>query len=135
MTLLPVVGRELRVAVRRRSTFWIRVLAASGATLLGAWVLFVQGDWQGGASAGKELFDWLAGAALLFGVLAGPVFTADTVSRERREGTLGLLFLTDLKGYDVVLGKLAAASLTAVLSILAILPVLAIPLDAGRVDL
>jgi len=61
--------------------------------------------------------------------------TADCLSEEKREGTLGLLFLTDLKGYDVVLGKLVASSLHAFYGVLAILPVMAIPLLVGGVTI
>src|SRR5206468_1737190 len=43
--------------------------------------------------------------------------------------------LTDLKGYDVVLGKLAATSLDAFYGLIAILPVLAIPLLLGGVSI
>jgi len=56
------------------------------------------------------------------------------LSEEKREGTLGLLFLTDLRGYDVVLGKLAATSVNAFYGLLAIFPVLAIPLLLGGVS-
>src|SRR5260370_31868723 len=44
-----------------------------------------------------------------------------------------LLFLADLKGYDVVLGKLAATSVTAMYGLVAILPVLALPILLGGV--
>ena len=37
--------------------------------------------------------------------------TADSLSAEKREGTLGLLFLTDLRGYDVVLTPTQRAAL------------------------
>ncbi|HZQ48617.1 MAG TPA: hypothetical protein VFC07_16485, partial [Verrucomicrobiae bacterium] len=47
--------------------------------------------------------------------------------------TLGLLFLTDLNGYDVVFGKLAATSLNALYGLLAIFPVLAIPMLLGGI--
>ncbi|HVV71136.1 MAG TPA: ABC transporter permease subunit, partial [Verrucomicrobiae bacterium] len=57
--------------------------------------------------------------------------TVDCLSRERREGTLGLLFLTDLRSHDVVLGKTAAASLDMVLGLVAALPLLALPLLVG----
>jgi len=40
---------------------------------------------------------------------AACALTADTLSGESREGTLGLLFLTDLRSWDVTLGKLASA--------------------------
>src|SRR5260370_2262871 len=44
-----------------------------------------------------------------------------------------MLLLTDLKGYDVVLGKLAATSLNAIYRLVAILPVLALPILLGGV--
>src|SRR5262249_24397750 len=44
-----------------------------------------------------------------------------------------LLFLTDLKGYDVVLGKLAATSVNAFFGLLSIFPVLALPFLLGGV--
>ena len=65
--------------------------------------------------------------------MAGVFLTADCLSEEKREGTLGLLFLTDLRGYDVVLGKLMATSVHALYSLLAIFPVLALPLLMGGV--
>src|SRR4029450_218244 len=43
------------------------------------------------------------------------------------------LFLTDLKGNDVVFGKLIGSSLNALYSLLAVLPVLGIPLLLGGV--
>ncbi|HEX4645320.1 MAG TPA: ABC transporter permease, partial [Verrucomicrobiae bacterium] len=68
-----------------------------------------------------------------YALLAGVRFTADSLSEEKREGTLGLLFLTDLKGYDVIFGKLAAGSLAAFYGLIAVLPVLALPMLMGGV--
>ena len=42
-----------------------------------------------------------------------------------------MLFLTDLKGYDVVLGKLVASSVNAFYTLASVLPMLAIPLLLG----
>src|SRR5581483_9708968 len=66
-------------------------------------------------------------------LVAGRRFTADCLSEEKREGTLGLLFLTDLKGYDIVLGKLAATSVNGLYGLFALVPVLAVPLLMGGV--
>src|SRR6185503_20007720 len=52
---------------------------------------------------------------------------------ERREGTLGLLFLTDLKSYDVVTGKLAASSINSFFGLLAVFPVLSLAMLAGGI--
>ncbi len=135
MTFLPIVERELRVAARRRSAFRTRLAAAVAAITLGAWTLWFGADWQSAGGMGMELFRALTSCAFIFCLGAGPLFTADTLSAERREGTLGLLFLTDLHGYDIVLGKLAGAAVPALFSLLAILPVLALPLLLGGVSL
>ena len=75
-------------------------------------------------------------SSYLFGIclLAGIFLAADSLSEERREGTLGLLFLTDLKGYDIVLGKLLAVSLNAFYGLLAVFPVLGMSLVIGGVE-
>lgn len=133
MTFLPIVERELRAASRRRSTYWSRAASALVAILICAWMFLVSARSEPVKELGKILFYILS--AVFFGnsLLAGIRFTADTLSEEKREGTLGLLFLTDLKGYDVVLGKLVASSMTAFYGLLAIFPVMAIPLLLGGV--
>ena len=79
------------------------------------------------------LFGILTGGGVLYCLFCGVRLTADCLSEEKREGTLGLLFLTDLKGYDVVLGKLAATSLNSFYGVLAVVPMLALPLLLGGV--
>jgi ABC-type transport system involved in cytochrome c biogenesis permease component len=85
------------------------------------------------AQIGSQIFSLLSGLALAYALFSGVRCTADCLSEEKRSGTLGLLFLTDLKGYDVVLGKLVANSLEAVYGLVAVLPVLAVPLLLGSV--
>ena len=74
-------------------------------------------NWAGTAQMGRTLFAGLSGFAMFYALIAGPLATTDCLARERREGTLGLLFLTDLHTYDVVLGKAFAASLDLLLSL------------------
>lgn len=81
----------------------------------------------------EGLFQIIAATCFLYALLAGPLFTTDCLGYERREGTLGLLFLTDLRGYDVVLGKFVATSIHAVFALVATLPVMAIPILLGGV--
>ena len=134
MTFLPVVERELRVASRRRGTYWNRAAAALAAVLVLCGALWIEGR-VAPRELGKHVFDALSGLFLFSSLAAGVRYTADCLSEEKREGTLGLLFLTDLKGYDVVLGKLAATSLNAFYGLIAIFPVLAIPLLLGGVSI
>jgi ABC-type transport system involved in multi-copper enzyme maturation permease subunit len=82
---------------------------------------------------GQDFYWTFSATAFAFSLLAGPVFTADCLSEEKRAGTLVLLFLTDLKGYDVLLGKLVAASLLPFYALLAAIPVLALPFFLGGV--
>ncbi|MFN3409881.1 MAG: ABC transporter permease [Limisphaerales bacterium] len=132
MTVLPIVERELRVAARRSGTYWTRCLFA--LTVLGL-AVFVYGINRRSqpAEISLSLFASMTVVAGLFCLLAGVRFTADTLAEEKRDGTLGLLFLTDLRGYDVVAGKLAASSVGAVYGVLALLPLLAVPLLMGGV--
>jgi ABC-type transport system involved in multi-copper enzyme maturation permease subunit len=130
MKLLPIVGRELRENSRRRGTYWLRVRVAAQAILIGI-AAYVVAAVNPALKLGAGLFWGVAGVSMLFCLLAGRRSTADCVSLEKREGTLGLLFLTDLKGYDVVLGKLAATSVTALYALLAVFPVLLVPLLTG----
>ena len=133
MTFLPIVERELRVTARRRGTYWNRALSALAAILIFGGALIFEAQTPP-KELGKEVFNILSGLFLLSSLAAGVRYTADCLSEEKREGTLGLLFLTDLRGYDVVLGKLAATSLNCIYALLAMLPVLAIPLLLGGVS-
>src|SRR5438270_633587 len=134
MSVLPIVRRELRVAARKRSTFWLRVISAITAVVFGSGCLLM-GGWQGVGTAqmGSILFHVLTWTCLAAALSAGLFFTSDCLSEEKREGTLGFLFLTDLRGYDVVFGKLLATSLRGFYCLLAVLPILAVTLLMGGV--
>ena len=80
-------------------------MAAALALLVVAWFLILERSLSLN-QLGKQLFGVTTFFAGLFAYLCGAVYSADSLSVERREGTLGLLFLTDLKGYDVLLGNL-----------------------------
>jgi hypothetical protein len=134
MSFLPVVERELRVAARRRGTFWTRLIAALLALLIASGILVLaQLGGRGSVPFGLILFQVLGWMCFVFALSAGVVLTADCLSEERREGTLGLLFLTDLRSYDVVFGKLLATSLWAAYGLLAVFPVLAMSFLLGGV--
>ena len=135
MTFLPIVARELIEASRKRGTYWTRVGSAGVGLGIGGVVLFTTRLGAQPGEIGMYLFIPLAVASFIYTLLIGVFRTADCLSEEKREGTLGLLFLTDLKGYDIVVGKLAATSLNAFYGVLALFPVMAIPLLAGGVTI
>src|SRR6266446_2870920 len=141
MTFLPIVDRELRVAARKRNTFWLRVVAALIALVIGGGFMVLSllpfggmTPFGGRGKMGGPLFAVLTWLSLGTALSAGLFFTSDCVSEEKREGTLGFLFLTDLRGYDVVLGKLLATSLRCVFGLVAIFPVLAVTQLMGGVE-
>ena len=106
MTFLPIVDRELRVAARRRTTYLARIGAAALVILIFGGLQVTQAFRLGMFfTAGQTQFFVLKWLGFLFACSAGMFLTSDSLSEEKREGTLGLLFLTDLHGYDVVLGK------------------------------
>lgn len=131
MNVWPVFLRELRAESRRGVNYWLRLLGAG--VLLATVVLFAI-NWGGfDKNSGGILFSRLN--LVLFGAiwLVVPLMTADCLSREKREGTLGLLFLTSLRPGQVVLAKALVHVLRALILFLAATPVLVIPVIMGGV--
>ncbi len=130
MNFLPVISRELQVQARQPATHRARWVAAG--VVMGLWVFLMLMGGRNSPEARAHLLFLIVGfSSLGFVMVAGVFQTADCLSRERREGTLGLMFLTDLKGYDVVLGKLASTSLQSFYTFLAVVPVLALTFLLG----
>jgi hypothetical protein len=133
MNVLPLVQRELRVALRSPFAYRLRMAVGGGAMGLTVWVILVWSGWSAGASFGRMLLMGLTGLGFAGAALAGMLLCADCVSRERREGTLGLLFLTDLQSADVVFGKLAAKALLPLYALMAAFPAVAVCILFGGV--
>src|SRR2546422_4751191 len=132
MTLLPIIERELRLRARQGATYWWRCAVAGMATLVAIQTTLVYAGMVGTASVGQVTFSALAWLGFILACVSS-LATADCISNERRDGTLSLLFLTKLKGYEVVLGKLTGAGLAAACALVAFLPTLALALLAGGV--
>jgi ABC-type transport system involved in cytochrome c biogenesis permease component len=132
MTFLPIVERELRVTARRPVTYWARFGIALVVMVVFVWMLRHSGN-QGRTMFGHDLFGVLTTFAFGYALLVGIFFTADCLSSEKREGTLGLLFLTDLRSYDVVAGKVFASSVVTFYALFALFPIIALPMLIGGV--
>jgi len=96
MILLPIVARELRVAARRRRTYYARMLIAAAMIGFGGF-LWAVASWKPGLSNGFEIFETVSTCLCIWAVISGWA-SYDCISKEKRDGTIGLLFLTDLKG-------------------------------------
>lgn len=130
ITSFPVIIRELRSQARQSFTYTLRVYGV--AALLATMVFLMFGDYFE-AGSGAELFVNLHRVVLGSIWILIPLGAADCLSRERREGTLGLLFLTPLKPRDIVIAKAGAHVLRALTLWLASLPVQMLPLLVGGV--
>src|SRR2546422_11747415 len=103
MSVFPVIVRELRSQTRQPLTHWLRllgglsVLAAIAVALWTMGAIRAQGRGGNGFANTVQTFGTtLFGKMNLFIFVAiwlfVPLATADAVSRERREGTLPLLY-------------------------------------------
>jgi len=128
--MLSILHREMRVASRERWTFRARLLTNVIAFVLCA-PLIVFGS-PGGMS-GASIFRKLTVAAFVFCLIQGVRQASSSIADEKRDGTLGLLFLTDLSPFDIILGKMSSIVVPMVQPLLAFVPFLAISILLGGV--
>ena len=128
----PIVVRELSEYSRRAWTYWIRTLLALGGLSVIFFAVMAK-DFQLGRGDGRHLFTPLAIGLFLAANAIGLRSTYDCIGRERREGTLGLMYLTGLRSETVLAAKVASSGLQNVWAVLAVLPILGICLLLGGV--
>ena len=132
MRVLSVADRELRAAARQRGMYRLRWITAAGALVLLVWLGWGYDVFQN-RSVGPDVFQAFSVVIFFYCLFVGAATTADCLSSERREGTLGLLFLTNLNSAEIVAGKLCANGLALIYSLLAVSPMLALPVLVGGV--
>jgi ABC-type transport system involved in multi-copper enzyme maturation permease subunit len=149
MSVLPVIVRELRMQARQPSTHWLRTVGAVSVFAAVAFALWGMTMakyrvWPGGGpipvqneiqTFGTTVFEKMNLFIFLGIWLLVPVATADAISRERREGTLPLLYLTELRSLGIVLGKTFVHGMRSASLFLAMAPWLMLPLVFGGVGL
>jgi hypothetical protein len=131
MTLMPILDRELRIRARGPANYWIRLCVALAGVLI-CLQSFESGVFSTPSMMGTFVFNGIVGAAFLVSCCAC-LLSADAISAEWREGTLGLLFLTRVKVLDVLLGKLGSVGISAFCAVMAFLPILMVPVLAGGI--
>ena len=144
LTRSPLLERELRASARRPLFFWLRGVLALAAGFQACELLdrYAVVPSRGAAAMATAMpgavvtgatllhqMSWL----LFLAVLLMGLLTADSITRERREGTLGLLLLTDLTPAEIVHGKMLSCGLTSLLALLGCLPALMLLVLAGGV--
>jgi ABC-type transport system involved in multi-copper enzyme maturation permease subunit len=130
---LPIAERELRVAARSPRTYRARLIACAIFGVITGWMYWFSTRVAPMSTISAQTYAFTGHLALLMCMFSA-VTTADALSSEKRNGTLGLLFLTDLRGTDIVFGKLAALGVVSFYALVAAIPILALPLLTGGVS-
>src|SRR4051812_4579489 len=126
----PVIERELKLVSRNRRTYWFRSTVAGIGSLI---LVISMASAQANAALGPIYFAAIQGVLFLYCLMEGIRATSDCLSEEERGGTLGLLFLTELTGIDVVLGKLVSQALNSFYLFLGLLPLSGLAFILGGV--
>ncbi len=125
----PVILRELRANSRRWTTYWLRLIAA--AAIVVAILFWFETERFGMRQTGSQLFVHMHRVVLVIVWVLVPLMMCDCISSERREGTLGLLFLTNLRARQIVCAKAFVHLLQAFTLWAAIIPIIVVPLLLG----
>jgi ABC-type transport system involved in multi-copper enzyme maturation permease subunit len=137
----PIFGREWLTVPRRSSHYMMRsaylgTLWVLGVTAWQATVGWSRTPTLGDASRfGLILFQLLTLVQLVLLLFFAAVSAAGAVVQEKDRRTFVLLLLTDLRNYEIVLGKLLGSLLQIVLVLLGMVPVLALLILLGGVSL
>jgi hypothetical protein len=129
---LSIIWRELAVGARQKATYRARLIAAAIMMTIFMVVLLFSG--QNHQFLGPMLFSITFFILYMQALLSGIRLTADCLSEEKREGTLGLLYLSGLRGSGIVLGKMAVRSLRGIYTLIAALPIFGFCILLGGVQ-
>src|ERR1051326_1993951 len=132
MLLFSIIAREFRSAARKKRMHGLRLLFG-GAMATWFCVVALKNTLDGGEALGRAVYDAIM-LPLAYGLmLIAPALAAPSIAQERREDTLGLLFLTKLRPYHIVLAKFTARIVELLWFVLLALPFLALPIWFGGV--
>lgn len=135
----PVLRKEMNRLSRRWQTYFVRVLYVGliGVIVWRFWEDLVgRGELLGvsdAAELGRNLFMRFVTLQMVFVTVAATVATTESISREIKTGSLGLLVITPLSGWRIAAGKWKAALAQSTALVLAGMPVLAISVYLGGV--
>jgi ABC-type Na+ efflux pump permease subunit len=136
----PIFVRELTTVPRAKSHYATRAALIGLLTVLGitVWQASVGFDRVAGlgetARFGQLLFQLSVFVELVLLVFFAALSAASAVSQEKDRRTFILLLLTDMRDYEIVVGKLIGALLPITVLMLVSVPVLALFLLLGGID-
>src|SRR2546426_2190770 len=130
MRFLSVTERELRAGARQKTTHRLRWVTAAVFFALLVWLI-----WAFNGFRAPKIFQMFSTLTFFYCLIIGTARTADCLSSEKREGTMGLLFLTNLNAPEIIGGKLCSSALAAAYGLFAIFPLLALQMLIGGITL
>lgn len=132
----PLLGKELLEQASRRQTYIVRVTYA--VVLFGAFVFYYIRNLGAepvlALGRGRSPFLFLVTAQLLTIFLFLPPMMAGAIAQEKERDTLGLLFLTDLTPWELVLQKYIGRLIPMLTLLFLSLPLLGVTYSLGGVS-
>lgn len=134
----PIVRKEMYGVSRRWTTYLGRsfYVFLLGLVVWLVWVgssRYMSMEYSQYARLGRDLFLAFTWTQFVLVVLAAAVQSSDMISKEVRQGTLGVLFLTPLTPARILLGKFKASFGSLLILILSGVPILSISVYLGGV--
>jgi len=137
----PILSVELVTTARRVRYFVTRAAYAAVLLLILLSVYSSERPWRDGATdiqyvarLAQMFFATFSGVQALAIMLIVPAIVVGTIANERERRTLDYLLCSQLSGPEIVLGKLAARLITALLTLLAGIPVLSLTMLMGGIS-
>lgn len=129
--LWTIIHRELSLLSRSNSHFLTRTVFAGIPICLISFFLLDKSDI--GNENGRHFLSIVTQIGTVAAWFSGGLNTINSLNRERREGTLHLLLMTSLTPFQIIIGKWLSRSLTNLLNIFGLIPLLSIPLLLGGI--
>lgn len=112
----PIFDKELRVASRRKRTYWLRLayIGAMGFFLIPIWAEMIHySDWgmMNSLSVSDEAINITLRLILFQFVglqILAAIFLSSSISEEITRRTLGALWTTPIRGFEIIIGKLSS---------------------------
>ncbi|GCE27396.1 ABC transporter permease [Dictyobacter alpinus] len=139
MTFLSLLTKEMRLRLRRERTIWVIISYILLLGLLG-WTFLskTNSDYTGVSNnqlsnTGSSLFSLLAQVQLLLIVFITPSLTTTAINGEKERQTYEMLICSRLSPLSLIMGKLGAGLLNALLLVAASLPLFSLVFFFGGV--
>src|ERR1700674_1684042 len=135
----PIVAKEYRSRMRTwRSPLammiYILLVAGLGFAIFSSTVSSNQFGGQP-ANYGQILFEWLVVFQMILLTFITPALTAGAISSERERQTIDLLFVTRIRPFSIIWGKLLASMSFVVLLLMLSVPIFSLVFLFGGIEL